>query len=229
MFESHRPLSGMLRSLWRAAVPVALALAAVQAGAADTDEMTRDLMRLHSSPTQRDFVYWLPAAAMPTLMPDSDAAELKMITGMLGGYELFMVARMRVDAQGHATPLDDGMANDHVRLRLADGRVLEPERDQDLPPVLLRIANAFRPLFDKRGDFGRGLHAAVFRLDNASERPRIDAPQASTLTLLVDDVPVVWHLPLAGAGPAAVDRASGEKFPGNYFFNPYTGTPLKRE
>ena len=83
-------------------------------------------------------------------------------------------------------------------------------------------------LFERRPEFGKAMHVALFRIDQASDAPRIDSPKASTLTLLVDDVPLVWHLPLAGAVPPAVDPASGEKFPGGYFFNPYTGAPLKR-
>jgi hypothetical protein len=190
-------------STWRAAVAVALALAALPAGAIDGDAMTRDLVRLHGSATRRDFVCWLPTAAMATLMPDSTPEQLRMFTRMMTGYEMFMVARMRVDAAGGMAPLDDGTANDHVRLRLADGRVLEPEREQDLPPVLRRIANAFRPIFGKRKDFGPGMHAVVFRFDSAADEPRVDAPRPTTFALLVDDEPVVWQLPLAGVAPSS--------------------------
>ena len=205
-----------------------LALASAQALAVDSDDMSRDLIRLHSSATQRDFVYWLPAQAIGTLMSDASSSERDMLGKMLTGYELFMVSRVRIDAAGQPVPLESGLPNDHVRLRLADGRVLLPEQDDDLPPVVRRIAIAFRPLFERQPGFGKGMHAVLFRLDDAANAPRIDSPKASTLTLLVDDVPIVWHLPLAGAVPPAVDPASGEKFPGGYFFNPYTGEPLKR-
>ena len=220
---------GRLSPMWRVVVPVALALASLQAGAVDADDMSRELTRLHSSAAQRDFVYWLPAQAIATLMPEANPSERDMIAKMLTGYELFMVARVRIDAAGQAVPLASGLPNDHVRLRLADGHVVLPEQDDDLPPVVRRIAIAFRPLFERQPGFGKAMHAVLFRLDDAANAPRIDSPKASTLTLLVDDVPLVWHLPLAGAVPPSVDPASGEKFPGGYFFNPYTGAPLKRE
>jgi len=190
-------------STGRAALAIALALAALPASAGDGDAMTRDLVRLHASATRRDFVCWLPAAAMASLMPDSPPEQLRMFTRMMTGYEMFMVARMRVDAAGGMAPLEDGTVGDHVRLRLADGRVLEPEREQDLPPVLRRIAAAFRPIFGKRKDFGPGMHAVVFRFDSAADEPRIDAPRPSTFALLVDDEPVAWRLPLAGVAPSS--------------------------
>ena len=222
----------MARGRWlpvrSALAATAVALASAQALAVDADDMSRELTRLHGSATQRDFVYWLPAEAIGTLMSDASPSERDMLAKMLTGYELFMVARVRLDAAGQAVPLDNGLPNDDVRLRLADGRVLLPEQDDDLPPVVRRIAIAFRPLFERQPGFGKAMHAVLFRLDDAANAPRIDSPKASTLTLLVDDVPMVWHLPLAGAVPPAVDPASGEKFPGGYFFNPYTGAPLKR-
>ena len=206
-----------------------LAFAAAHAFAIDADDLSRDLTRLYGSATQRDFVYWLPAEAIATLMPEADPSQRALVAKMLTGYELFMVSRVRIDAAGQPATLESGLPNDHVRLRLADGRVLLPENDEDLPPVVRRIAIAFRPLFERRPEFGKAMHVALFRIDPASDAPRNDSPKASTLTLLVDDVPMVWHLPLAGAVAPSVDPASGEKFPGGYLFNPYTGTPLKRE
>ena len=206
-----------------------LALATMHAFALDADDLSRDLTRLYSSPTQRDFVYWLPAEAISTLMPEADPSQRALIAKMLTGYELFMVARVRIDASGQPAALESGLPNDHVRLRLADGRMLLPEEDEDLPPVVRRIAIAFRPLFERRPEFGKAMHAVLFRLDDTSNVPHIDSPKAATLTLLVDDVPMIWHLPLAGAVPPSVDPASGEKFPGGYLFDPYTGTPLKRQ
>jgi len=45
--------------------------------------------------------------------------------------------------------------------------------------------------------------------------------------LLLDGAELVWHLPLNGMGPSAIDPVNGERFPGNYEFNPYTGARLK--
>jgi hypothetical protein len=35
-----------------------------------------------------------------------------------------------------------------------------------------------------------------------------------------------WHLPLGSLLPPKVDKSTGERFPGNYLYSPYTGKKL---
>lgn len=208
----------------------ALALAATQAQAVNGDDLARDLMRLHSSADTRDFGYWLPAAAFGALNPAATPADNAEVVSKLKGYELFLFARQHTDAQGAGTAFDYGPnPQDHVRLKLADGRVLQAEREADLPPTVVVLATAVKSTFANRGEIGRAMRFAAFKIPASEEEPRIDSAKASTVTLLLDGIPLVWHLPLAGAGPSAIDPDSGERFPGGYSFNPYTGAPLKRE
>lgn len=215
---------------WRLLAAAAIALGATQAHAIDGDELARDLMRLHSSTDTRDFGYWLPAAAFGALNPNGTPADNAAIIVQLKGYELFLFARQHTDETGTGTAFDYGPnPQDHVRLKLADGRVLQAEREADLPPPVVVLANAVKSTFAKRGEIGRAMRFAAFKIPASEQQPRIDSTKPSMVTLLLDGIPLVWHLPLAGAGPSAIDPDSGERFPGGYSFNPYTGAPLKRE
>ena len=42
----------------------------------------------------------------------------------------------------------------------------------------------------------------------------------------LNGLPFRYHLPLGSILPAVVDAHSGESFPGNYHFNPFTGDKL---
>lgn len=222
-------MGGLPTGPWRLAAAVVFAMLASQARAVDVDELARDLLRLHSTQESHDFAYWLPAGSMSALNRSVTAAQQERAERTLKGYELFLFARQHVDAAGRATPFEFERPEDHVRLRLADGKTLAAVPEADLPPKLVAIAAVCKSMFEKHGDIGRALHVAVFKIADPADEPRIDAAKPGVVTLLLDDIPLVWHLPLAGAGPSAVDAASGEKFPGNYAFNPYTGAPLKHE
>lgn len=214
----------------RAAAPLALALLAPHAVATDGDALVRDLIRTHFTAQVRDIALWIPSAALVALSPDDSEANHQGVVKMLAGYQVFFIARQRRDAAGDmkATPFADPAG--HAQLRLPDGRVLAATPERDLPPHVLKFANACKPLFEQRAsDFGKALQVVVFKFATPADEPRIDATRSTALALLIDDTPMVWHLPLAGAGPSAVDPDSGEKFPGSYAFNPYTGVPLKRE
>lgn len=216
MFQFTRPLAAALL----------LALPLMSARAADNDELTRELLRIHNAPSGHDFAYWLPAAAFPALVPNMDAAASKAIAGAFAGYELFLVEHMSSDANGNEVASDAEPAPMH--LKLASGRVLDAQRESDLTPMLLKMANAFKTVMAKDGS-GKNMRIIVFKMPTLADEPRIDSPKPSVVTLLVGDVPMVWHLPLAGVGPSAVDPDSGERFPGGFAFNPYTGAALKRE
>lgn len=42
----------------------------------------------------------------------------------------------------------------------------------------------------------------------------------------VNDQALRYHLPLGSVLPAVVDPRTGDSFPGNYHFNPFTGEKL---
>lgn len=203
------------------------ALLAVQARAADADQLMRDLLRTHSSPTSHEFAYWLPAGAFAVLSPGMSPAASKSISDRLAGYQLFLVEHAVSDQAGHVATVQDD--SDVIRLRLADGRLLSPELPDALPPHALAMATSMKAIVDRQGASAKGLRIVFFKLPDTIEEPRFDAPHPSLLTLQVGAVSMVWHLPLAGTGPSAVDPDSGERFPGGYAFNPYTGVALKHE
>jgi hypothetical protein len=54
----------------------------------------------------------------------------------------------------------------------------------------------------------------------------IDAMQAGTMQVKLFDQSFKWRTPLGSLLPLRVDAKTGEEFPGNYGFNPYTGEKL---
>jgi hypothetical protein len=75
------------------------------------------------------------------------------------------------------------------------------------------------------GPLGQAMEFIVFPA-KADGKPLIDAAQAGTLQVTLYDQTYKWRLPLGSVLPARVDAKTGEEFPGNYQFNPYTGDKL---
>ena len=53
-----------------------------------------------------------------------------------------------------------------------------------------------------------------------------DATKDGSFSVHVNDLSFRYHLPLGSILPPAVDPRSGDTFPGNYHFNPFTGDKL---
>ena len=58
------------------------------------------------------------------------------------------------------------------------------------------------------------------------DQPTGPIGQAGTLQVSLYDQVYRWRTPLGSLLPAKVDAKTGEEFPGNYSFNPYTGEKL---
>jgi hypothetical protein len=54
----------------------------------------------------------------------------------------------------------------------------------------------------------------------------LDPRKPGAFSYSLYDATFTWRLPLASLLPAKVDAKTGQEFPGNYLFNPYTGAPL---
>jgi hypothetical protein len=66
----------------------------------------------------------------------------------------------------------------------------------------------------------------VYPAKAADGTPTVDAAQAGTLKIKLYDQAFSWRLPLGSLLPAQFDKKTGEEFPGNYQFNPFTGDKL---
>jgi len=56
-----------------------------------------------------------------------------------------------------------------------------------------------------------------------------DPGATGVLRVAVDEREFTFHLPLASLLPKKFDPKSGDEFPGNYSFNPFSGEPLVNE
>ena len=76
------------------------------------------------------------------------------------------------------------------------------------------------------GQMGQGLEFIIYPNTKAGKKI-IDPRAAGTLEAKFFDATFRWRLPLGALMPPKVDPQTGEEFPGNYGFNPFTGEKLK--
>jgi hypothetical protein len=74
------------------------------------------------------------------------------------------------------------------------------------------------------GQLGENLEFVVFPATAAGKA--VDAAKPGSFTVKLYDQSTTWRLPLGSLLPKRSDRKTGEQFPGNYNFNPYTGDKL---
>jgi hypothetical protein len=218
------------RNLWirRALVMLFLALATTSAGAVDIQKLTRDTQRTSQSSGQVTFVWWMPQAwweaslnSNPSLTPEGRT----QILAVLDEYLLFAVVRARMASTGaiDARPKAEMLSN--ARLEI-DGTKIDPIPPQDLAPTAQAILLGIKPILASLlGKFGQSVEIVAYPGKHDGKR-LLDAAQPGSFRYTLYDETFTWRLPLPSLLPAKFDPKTGDEFPGDYQFNPYTGAPL---
>jgi hypothetical protein len=106
-------------------------------------------------------------------------------------------------------------------------KMYSPIDADKLDPDLKNFLQMMGPvLTNMLGQFGTNMHFIVFKTGSAQGTNAVDAERDGKFVLSVGDRTMTFHLPLASLLPPRFDAHTGEQFPGNYQFNPFTGDKL---
>ena len=214
----------------RHALLAALSISSVcgPAGAAGVQDLMRDTQRMTTADGQLTMVSWFPQQFWDESMKAAAAVPLQMrerMVAAMSDYAVFAVARAKLGAAGisDAQPKSALLANMKVRFNGKDIQPLDPET---ISPVAQSLLAAMKPgLASTAGPVGQAMELVVFPA-KADGKLLIDAAQAGLLQITLYDQSYQWRLPLGSVLPARKDSRTGEEFPGNFQFNPYTGEKL---
>ena len=76
------------------------------------------------------------------------------------------------------------------------------------------------------GPMGANMEVMLFPATTKSGVRIADATKDGLFIMHVNELAFRYHLPLGSILPPMLDPRSGDAFPGNYHFNPYTGDRL---
>jgi len=203
----------------------ALAPSTRAAGAAD---IMREVQRVTQANGDITMVIWMPQQfweesmkGNPALTPEGRAQVL----APLADYALFGVMRAKVGAAGltDIQPKAELVRNLKVEV---NGKAVQPLAPEAIAPAAQMLLSTMKPAMASMGGPAMaGLEFVVFPA-RADGKPLIDALQAGTLQVSLYDQTYRWRTPLGSLLPVKVDPKTGEEFPGNYSFNPFTGEKL---
>jgi hypothetical protein len=205
-----------------------LLFAGSAAHAADIQELVRDTQRTSSAGGQVSMVWWIPVQfweeslnANPSVPPEARAQVL----GALADYTVIGVLRAGAGLGGltNVIPKEELVKNLRVEL---DGKVVEPLAPEKVSSTAQLLLLQMKPALGAIiGQVGQSLEFVVFPAKE-NGKALIDPTQPGNLLVTFYGESYKWRLPLASLLPRRKDPKTGEDFPGNYNFNPYTGGKL---
>ena len=200
-----------------------------QARAATVEKMLHDTQRIAQGPEQLTLVWWIPSDFWRASMaqnPNLTGEQIDHLVQLLDDYAIFAVVAGKIGPLGgfSARPSDDLRAN----VALTVGGTPRPiALDANLNADTRNFIAMMKPMIaNMLGQLGQSFEFFVY--PNAKgDATRLDPKKPGQFVYTVFDQAFEWKLPIGSFLPDMVDAKTGQAFPGDYVFNPYTGDRLK--
>jgi len=196
--------------------------------AGDTlQKFIKETQQLKSEGSGMTIVWWIPSEYWEaSFRQDKTLSEdgIKMFLETVDQYDLALVIDVEFGMMGSIKGKGPEYVNSHITLTY-DGETYQPLPVKDINDDMINFLDMMKPLFvNMMGNLGNEIEFAVFQKDGAKI---INPLSEGHFELNYDGDDFRFRLPLAALLPDKVDPKTGEVFPGNYEFNPYTGDALK--
>lgn len=200
-------------------------------GRIEFGKLLADIQRAHSNGDELYMLLWLPEEYWTSSFAREGGAEsrqARQILKMLNGYTVFAAVRGTPSPFGRGEFVDESGLRRTIRLTDATGESYQALEKEQIDEDMRSLLEMMRPVFTKMiGNLGENVHFIVFPGKNRAGRPLAAATSNGRLRIRFDEVDFDYRLPLGSLLVPKRDPATGESFPGNYDYNPYTGARLE--
>ena len=195
------------------------------------NELARDTQRSYLGKDTMELVwvippvYWEVSAEQQQNLSDADR---KQFIAQLDDYLLVAMVRGKVGMAGIDEFYDGETMFGGLRLVDTAGTTHEPIPPGRIPPRLKNLLSILRPVMaNMLGPMGDNMHFAVFNARDGKGKPLIDPRADGRVQIRTSLNTYAFRTPLGSLLPTRHDAQTGESFPGDYHYNPYTGGALQ--
>jgi len=197
--------------------------------AVEIQNLIQDTQKMTQKGETTNMVWWIPTEFWKESLNQSPGLTPKQIDDFietLEDYTTFVVVNMNAGPIGGMKFRQRDEIETKISLKVNDKKV-RPIPIDELNPDARNLFAMMKPLMGQMlGQFGQGMEFFVY--SNKSEDGLLINPlEEGELKFTSFDEEFKWTLPLGSLLPPVIDPETNEIFPGNYKFNPFTGSKLK--
>jgi hypothetical protein len=196
----------------------------------DIQALIRETQKMSNSPTQLTLVWWLPEQFWQASLahnPNITHAESDPILKTLRPYTMIVVVDGQVGAFGGITYRSEEAVRANVTVKDAKGQSYGPISEDAIDPSMKNLIQMLKPIVaNMAGPLGQNMQFLLFPAEAKDGQPLADPTREGMLDVTVAEMDFKFRLPLGSVLPPKIDPNTEETFPGNYNYNPFTGTKL---
>ncbi len=176
-------------------------------------------------------VWWIPNEYWEKSFKDDPTVTEEMTKEFIEVFnEYLMLAVIDSDLGpfGGVKNKDVDSIKNNIRVILSDQTILKPLPEEKISGDASNFISMIKPMFTKMmGQFGSGMNFILFRGVDEDGKRLLDPGVENRFEVNLYAEKFSFRLPLGSLLPDKYDPETGEIFPGNYNYNPYTGVELE--
>lgn len=195
------------------------------------DQMAQDTQRTHIDDDTIELVWLIPSLywqVSATQQQELSEGDRKRFLEQLDDYLLIATVRGKVGLTGIDQFAGSDTLLEDLRVVDASGTSHAPLAPARIPAQLKNLLAVLRPVMANMiGPMGDNMHFAVFNARDAKGKLLFDPLVDGRLQVRTANNAYPFRTPLGSVLPLQHDPETGESFPGDYHYNPYTGGALQ--
>jgi hypothetical protein len=204
----------------------ALAIAIETSGAPDVQKLVQETQRTKHESSELVMVWWIPTEFWSLTLqnqPGMSEQQRSAFTKVLQDYTLFAVIASDTGAFGGLTPRGRSTILENIKFEVGS-HVVPPLSASEISADATNFMLMMRPIMASMlGQLGESMEFVFYPNTGKS---LINADKEGSFAFTAFGEKHEWRLPLGSLLPEKIDPATGEKFPGNFRYNPFTGSKL---
>ncbi len=196
----------------------------------DMQKFIHETQRLEQGPNSFQLIWWIPTEFWKQSFRNTPSLTVEQKEGFyqaVDDYIVVCVIDAKTTAFGSIVPSSRNEILDKLSLTIGEGKMMKSLPNSEVSDDALNLFAMMKPMMSKMlGQFGKGMEFICFRGLNAEGEKLLDPKGKNSFVINMEKTEYKWRLPLGSLLPPKYDSRSGEKFPGNYIFNPFTGNKL---
>ena len=143
------------------------------------------------------------------------------------GYTVLSVIDAKTTDLGSIVPFPKEEILSRISLSVEQNKKMLPLSDDELTSDAKNLFAMMKPLMaNMLGQFGQGMEFICFKGTDSTGARLLNPKLEKSFAVNYAGLSYKWRLPLGSLLPAKYDSLTGEEFPGNYIYNPFTGNKL---
>lgn len=196
----------------------------------DLQKFIQETQKMKQDQKSFRLVWWIPTEYWEESFKNETnltQAQKETFYDAVDDYIVLSIIDARVSALGSIIPVSKEEIVSNLSLSIGGGDKMLPLPDSELSSDTINLFSIMKPLIGNMlGQFGQGMVFVCFRGMDSKGEKLLEPKGNQTFSINYSGDAYNWRLPLGSLLPARIDKATGEEFPGNYIYSPFTANKL---